>query len=108
MADKINEQPAVYLSSVVLGELLVGINRVTNKSKHTKKLNDFLKICTVLDVDSVTANHYGIIFAHLHKKGKPIPTNDLWIASTTMQHDLTLVTLDKHFNHIEGLSFEKW
>ena len=44
----------------------------------------------------------------LYKKGKPIPTNDVWIASLAKQHGFTLVTTDKHFNEIPGLQFKKW
>jgi tRNA(fMet)-specific endonuclease VapC len=108
IADRIDNYSDVYISTIALGELLVGMNRVTNKSKHTKKLTNFLKDCTVLYIDSTTADNYGIIFAKLYKKGKPIPTNDIWIAASAMQHDLTVITLDKHFNHIEGLSMENW
>ncbi len=37
IVDKVNALPECYISSVVLGELFIGINRVTNKSKHLKK-----------------------------------------------------------------------
>jgi tRNA(fMet)-specific endonuclease VapC len=59
IADKIHQLPAFYISSVVLGELFIGINRVSNKAKHLKILNDFLHLCTVLNVDSLTAKFYG-------------------------------------------------
>ena len=108
IADKINELSGFYICSVVLGELYIGINRIGNKSKHLKKLNDFLKLCTVLDIDSTTANHYGVIVAELYKKGRPIPTNDVWIAAVAIQHKLTLVTKDKHFQEIESIKFKKW
>jgi tRNA(fMet)-specific endonuclease VapC len=107
-ADNINGLSEFYISSVVLGELYVGINRVTNKIKHIKKLNSFLKLCTVLNADRSTAKHYGTLIANLYKKGIPIPTNDVWIAAIAIQHKLTLITLDKHFNEIEGLKLKKW
>lgn len=108
IADKLNKLPQIYLSSVVLGELFIGINRVDNKEKHLKKLNDFLKICTILKVDKNTARNYGEIIAVLYKKGNPIPTNDVWIAATALQHNLTLITADKHFNFIENISIKAW
>ena len=108
IADKINDLPEFYISSVVLGELYIGINRVTNKSKHLKKLTDFLKLCTVLDADSTTAKYYGECVVHLYKKGKPIPTNDVWIAAIALQHKLTLITNDKHYSEIEGLKVKNW
>ena len=50
-----------------------------------------------------TAAFYSEIVLHLRKKGNPIPTNDIWIAATAMQHGLALFTLDKHFSAIDGL-----
>lgn len=47
IADKINSLPFFYLSSIVLGELYIGINRVTNKEKHIKRIKDFLQLCNI-------------------------------------------------------------
>ena len=108
IAGNLNNLPEIFISSVVAGELFVGINRVRNKVKHLKKLNAFFDLCTILSIDTATAEHYGIIVASLYKKGKPIPTNDIWIAATAMQYNLVLATKDKHFNEIEKLKVEAW
>jgi tRNA(fMet)-specific endonuclease VapC len=44
----------------------------------------------------------------LKEKGKPLPENDIWIAALAMQHNLTLITRDTHFDHVNGLDREKW
>lgn len=110
IADKIHELPDFYISAIVLGELYVGINRVGNKRKHLNKLFSFLELCTVLDIDidSTTAQFFGEITADLYKKGKPIPTNDVWIAATVKQYNLTLVSRDKHFKEIDDILIESW
>ncbi|HWR33091.1 MAG TPA: type II toxin-antitoxin system VapC family toxin [Chitinophagaceae bacterium] len=108
IADKLVKLSGFYISAVVLGELYIGINRVANKTKHLKKLNDFLDLCTVLNSDTITAMYYGEIISNLYKKGKPLPINDVWIAAAAMQHNLTLVTRDKHFNEIQGLKIKAW
>jgi tRNA(fMet)-specific endonuclease VapC len=108
IADKLSKLPGFFISVVVLGELYIGVNRVTNKAKHLKKLNNFLELCTVLNSDRVTAKNYGEIVANLYKKGKPLPINDVWIAAAAMQHNLILVTRDKHFNEIQGLKIKAW
>ncbi|MBO9595152.1 MAG: type II toxin-antitoxin system VapC family toxin [Niabella sp.] len=108
LAEKIDKLSVIYISSIVAGELYTGINRVKNKSRHLKKFEDFLQICTILNADQTTAVHYGIIMAALYKKGKPIPTNDIWIAAIAQQHNLTLITRDKHFTEIEGLKTKVW
>jgi tRNA(fMet)-specific endonuclease VapC len=108
IADNISKLPTFYISCIVLGELYIGINRVTNKAKHLKMLNVFLQLGIVLNIDSTTAKYYGEIISALYKKGKPLPTNDVWIAATAKQHNLTLISQDKHFKEIDGISFNNW
>jgi len=108
IAERINKLSVFFLSAIVLGELYVGVNRVSNRIKHEKKLLDFLGQCEVILVDTMTSQKFGEISASLYKKGKPIPSNDIWIAATAMQHGLTLVTHDRHFHEVENLTLEKW
>ena len=96
------------ISTTVLGELFTGVYRAANKEKQMKKLNDFLTTCAILNVDSKTYEHFGDVYAALLNKGKPIPTNDVWIAASAKQDGLTLITKDKHFAEIEGLDVEFW
>jgi len=37
-----------------------------------------------------------------------IPENDIWIAAIAVQHNLTLVSRDGHFNEIENLKVIAW
>jgi tRNA(fMet)-specific endonuclease VapC len=53
--------------------------------------------------DEGTAEFYAQVFADLKQKGRPIPTNDLWLAASAMQYGLALATYDDHFNSISGL-----
>ncbi|MEM9261332.1 MAG: PIN domain-containing protein, partial [Bacteroidota bacterium] len=62
----------------------------------------------VIPTTKKTAKIYAEIKYKLRKKGRPIPENDIWIAATAMQFDLTLITKDKHFKEIEGLKLELW
>jgi tRNA(fMet)-specific endonuclease VapC len=99
---------SINIPFAVLGELQLGAYRSSNPKKHIKQVNDFLSKYTVLNADSVTANNYALIKAALLNKGKPIPENDIWIAAVAKQYDLDLITKDKHFNEIEGLSITYW
>ena len=54
----------------------------------------------VVDMDEETAERYAVILNSLWKIGRPIPTNDLWIAASAMQYGLTILTTDAHFNHV--------
>ena len=51
----------------------------------------------------MTAGHYSNIFLQLKKAGKPIPTNDIWIAASAMENGRPLATFDKIFTNIQGL-----
>jgi predicted nucleic acid-binding protein len=50
-----------------------------------------------------TAHHGGRINAQLHKAGKTIPQNDIWIAAVALEHNLPVATRDEHFEYVEGL-----
>jgi hypothetical protein len=54
-----------------------------------------------------TAEFYARIYWDLKKKGKPVPSNDLWVASSAMRHRLALFTYDEHFDNIDGLILHK-
>jgi len=105
IADYLYKLSEIFIPSIALGELYTGINRVSNREKHLKRLNDFLKLTTILNVDGDTAVIYGELIADLYKLGKPIPTNDVWIAATAIQYNLTLLSSDKHFEKINHLQF---
>lgn len=96
----------VHLSTVVLGELLAGFAAGSRERRNREELTAFLESPRVrIDaVDEGTAGFYGRIFALLRRKGRPIPTNDLWIAAAALQHGLLLATRDDHFAAIEGLA----
>jgi tRNA(fMet)-specific endonuclease VapC len=39
----------------------------------------------------------------LRRKGKPMPTNDIWIAAHAMESGAELLSFDRHLEHIDGL-----
>ncbi|WP_417033685.1 PIN domain-containing protein [Dolichospermum circinale] len=51
----------------------------------------------IFTIDEKTSEYYALIYSKLRKKGKPIPTNDIWIAATAIQHNLILFTYDSDF-----------
>ena len=59
-----------------------------------------------LQIGAGTAKEYGRLKHQLWKKGNPIPENDLWIAAIASQHDITVLTRDKHFQAISGIKLQ--
>jgi tRNA(fMet)-specific endonuclease VapC len=105
---KIAEGNELSVPSIVLGELFYGAEQSKRKEENIRKVESFSKLCSVLVCDMKTAKYYGQIKSQLKAKGNPIPENDIWIAALAMQHKLSLVTRDKHFNSIEGLNTTDW
>jgi tRNA(fMet)-specific endonuclease VapC len=95
----------INISSIVIGELLAGFAIRSREKNNRKELSDFLNSdrCQIIVIDKNTAIYYARIYKILRQKGTPIPINDLWIAALAMQHGHILCTLDKHFQHIDGL-----
>jgi tRNA(fMet)-specific endonuclease VapC len=87
---------------VVLGEYRYGIAQSRNKAGYSSWLNDLLADCMVLDINEKTTFHYADINIDLKRAGRPIPTNDLWIAALCRQHRLPVLSRDRHFDFVPG------
>src|SRR3989304_2851891 len=92
----------IVLTPVVLGELLAGFIRGKWRKKNERELRAFLSAprVQVIDLDEDTAQRYAVILNALWKAGSPIPTNDIWIAASAMQHGLRLLTRDAHYRQV--------
>ncbi len=95
----------VYLSVFVLGELKAGFQSGSHEAQNKKILAAFLEKPSVelLPAGEDTADLYARIWSTLRKAGRPIPTNDVWIAAQAMETGSVLVTFDAHFTHVPGL-----
>jgi len=95
----------IGVNVVVYAELISGFKNGSKEENNRKELEAFLDSPRVylLDVTEETTEYYANIYTGLRKKGKPIPTNDLWVASSAIEHGLTLCTFDKHFLSVDGL-----
>ena len=97
--------PVIIVCVTVLGELLGGFAAGQRQSTNRSELTKFLSVPRVKVVASTaaTADLYALVYVALRGKGKPIPTNDLWIAASSLERGATLLTLDAHFQNIDGL-----
>ncbi len=97
-----------FVPSVALGELYYGAYKSSRTAANLARVQRFATASRVLRCDIVTARHYGQIKNGLRAKGRPIPENDIWIASIAEQYQLTLVSRDEHFKHIDDLAVVSW
>ena len=97
--------PAIVLPLIVLAELRAGFAAGNRESANAANLQRFLASprVSVLAPDEQTTHHYAGLHRQLRRAGRPIPTNDLWIAALAVQHDLVLCTADRHFRWIPQL-----
>ncbi len=95
----------VFLSLISEGELLFGFKNGSIEQKNRDVFESFLSKPNVRVVYPTreTAELYSDIYIDLRKKGKPIPTNDIWIAACCIETGSVMVTYDKHFLHVTKL-----
>jgi predicted nucleic acid-binding protein len=99
--------PRIGIPVIVMAELLSGFERGNRYAQNVERLEQFLELPRVdlIFPDQETAFAYSRVNAQLEKLGQPIPTNDIWIAALTMQHNDVLLTFDAHFSRVNGLRF---
>ncbi|MGH9367013.1 MAG: type II toxin-antitoxin system VapC family toxin [Thermoanaerobaculia bacterium] len=104
----LQEADEIFVNPIVLGELRFGFRLGRRRRKKEEELAIFLSSPRVLvaDVDSGTSERYAAVFEALRTAGAPIPTNDVWIAASAMQHGLTVATTDKHFQRVPQILVE--
>jgi len=98
----------IFVNPIVLGELRAGFAAGGRREKNDAELQAFLNSprVEVALIDEETSVFYASIYRALRQAGTPIPTNDLWIAASAMQHGLCLVTTDAHFQKVSSIILE--
>ena len=95
----------LLISGTVVGELLAGFACGDREARNREELGQFLD-CRSVEITSVglaTADAYALVYRSLRRQGRPIPTNDLWIAASCLELGAVLFSLDAHFELVPGL-----
>lgn len=96
------------LPVVAYGEYLFGVRHSRLRGHYEQWLKQNLTALELLPINSETANHYADVRSELRHAGKPIPSNDVWIAALARQFGYPLLTRDRHFDAIRGLRVVTW
>jgi tRNA(fMet)-specific endonuclease VapC len=109
---EIKADATIYMPVVAQAELLVGIE-LTVAESHKQRLRALyeqliIEIAEIVYINSQVAEQYAFIFTELRRKGRPIETNDIWIAAIAKAYNMVLVTNDEHFQYVDGLQIENW
>jgi len=102
LAEQLSTAEEVWIPLFALGEIKAGFQGGTQQRRNESLLNRLLAKPTVgvLLPSRETAENYARIFVQLRRAGTPVPDNDLWIAALVLEHDLVLITRDRHFERI--------
>ncbi len=105
LVDQLSRAEIVYMSPIVMGELYAGFRGGSKYQENIDYLNRFLAKSTVrqADLSRETSEIFGDVKDRLKRSGTPLPVNDIWIASQTLELGAVLVTHDRHFSKIPGL-----
>lgn len=96
------------LPVIVLGEYFFGVRQSRHRIRYEEWLKAHLAAFVVLEVERDTASRYAEIRSELKSVGRPIPSNDIWIAALARQHGCGLASRDRHFEAVRGLRLIEW
>ena len=109
LKDWFNPNVDIIVPSIVVGELRAGFAAGSKSKENEDMLQRFLDSTNVFveTISDTTTKIYSQIYLALRQKGKPVGTNDMWIAAIALQQDNELLTLDAGFEHIPDLMIAK-
>jgi tRNA(fMet)-specific endonuclease VapC len=107
VAARVRRAEEVLISVVVAGELLFGFRNGSRYEANRTELEDFIAspYVALLPATLVTSDRFGRIAASLRRKGRPLPTNDIWIAAHAMESGAELLSFDRHFDQVDGIAW---
>jgi tRNA(fMet)-specific endonuclease VapC len=127
---KLNSLPQgteIFINAIIYGELILMAEKSKQKTENLAIVNRFTQSLTnIQPIDDETSKIYGQFHAEIIDTFAPkdkkerrkfkiqdagIHSNDLWIACTAIQYDLTIVSQDNDFKQmskVRPLKIECW
>ena len=103
LINELSKISSLCTCTVVLGELMYGAAKSAHVVQNKQNAKIFCSRYPLLGVSNIVAEFYGEIKKDLLSHGNVMPENDMWIAATALANDMTVITQDKHFEHIQNL-----
>ena len=94
---------SVTICGIVIFELLQGIKSDKEKSIILNAISEL----PYIEMNKALWEKSATLSSTLRKKGIVIPLSDILIAAISLEYDLSIFTLDKHFDDIPGITIYK-
>ena len=108
LGEVLAEEERHHLPVIVIGAYRYGLLGARFRVHLQGLLGTLVRESLVLLVDETTAEMYSQVRDELRRKGRPIPENDIWIASLARQHRQPVVSRDGHFDDVPELRRVAW
>lgn len=99
---------SLCISAITAGEMAFGLAKRPDAAALRAAVHEFLRRVDVLPWDSAVAITYGALRAQLPAKGTPLAPLDTQIAAHALHASAILVSSDKAFRQVNGLTVEDW
>lgn len=100
LVDDLLRKSEVCVPKIVVAELIQG----AHSEKDLATIRDFLDAFTIIDQGDDSWVEAGKLSYALKKKGKTVNLADCYIAVLAKENNCSVLTLDKHFNDIQGVA----
>src|SRR4051794_22146699 len=87
-----------------VGELWFMVLNSMRVASNQSKLELLLRRLQTYEFDADAAMEYGRIRTELRRVGRPLPAVDVMIAAIARLHGLTVLTADRHFSSVPGIT----
>ena len=99
---------SLCISAITQGELLFGLAKRPEATTLHDAVWEFLRRVDVLPWNATTAEVYGPARAATQREGRVLAPMDLLIGAHALSIDAVLVTNDRAFGQLPGLTVEDW
>jgi len=93
----------IRTTGIIMAELLQGARTATEEAY----VIELLEGIPTMEVTSALWMNAGRLSCSLRRKGVTLPLSDIAIASLAIEHNLSIFTLDEHFDQIPGVKLHK-
>jgi len=98
----------ILVSAISYGETMYGLSKNPAATRIATMTAAFFAETTVLPFTANAALRYGELRAEMSRNGKALQPLDMLIAAHALEAGTTLVSSDRAFRHVPGLTVEDW